>query len=90
IAGQRGRLGLDQFLTASAMGELAGPIYLLRWFATGPLVALAALLGPILILQGAAGGPPQRAKTAATNAASLLVTALAVQGAWLRSRRPSD
>jgi Family of unknown function (DUF6297) len=90
IAGQRGRLGLDQFLTASAMGELAGPIYLLRWFATGPLVALAALLGPILILQGAAGSPPPRAQAAATNAASLLVTALAVQGAWLRSRHPSD
>jgi hypothetical protein len=90
IAGQRGRLGLDQFLTASAMGELAGPMYLLRWFATGPLVALAALLGPILILQGAAGSPPARAQAATTNAASLLVTALAVQGAWLRSRRPPD
>jgi hypothetical protein len=90
IAGQRGRLGLDQFLTASALGELAGPMYLLRWFVTGPLVALAALLGPILILQGAAGSPPPRAQAAATNAASLLVTALAVQGAWLRSRHPPD
>ena len=90
IAGQRGRLGLDQFLTASAMGELAGPMYLLRWFATGPLVALAALLGPILVLQGAAGSPLPRAQAAATNAASLLVTALAVQGAWLRSRHPPD
>jgi hypothetical protein len=89
IAGQRGRLGLDQFLTASAMGELAGPMYLLRWFATGPLVALAALLGPTLVLQGAAGSPPMRAQ-AATNAASLLVTALAIQGAWLRSRHPPD
>jgi hypothetical protein len=90
IAGQRGRLGLDQFLTASTLGELAGPMYLLRWFATGPLVALAALLGPILILQGAAGSPPPRAQAAATNAASLLVTALAIQGAWLRSRPPPD
>ena len=90
IAGQRGRLGLDQFLTASAMGELAGPIYLLRWFATGPMVALAALLGPILILQGAAGSPSPRAQAAATNAAALLATALAVQGAWLRSRHPPD
>ena len=90
IAGQRGRLGLDQFLTASAMGELAGPMYLLRWFATGPLVALAALMGPILVLQGAAGSPPPRAQAAATNAASLLVTALAIQGVWLRSRHPPD
>jgi hypothetical protein len=90
IAGQRGRLGLDQFLTASAMGELAGPMYLLRWFATGPMVALASLLGPILILQGAAGSPPQRAQAAASNAAALLVAALAVQGAWLRSRQPPD
>jgi len=89
IAGQRGRLGLDQFLTASAMGELAGPMYLLRWFATGPLVALAALLGPTLVLQGAAGSPPMRAQAAA-NAASLLLTALAIQGAWLRSRHPPD
>jgi hypothetical protein len=90
IAGQRGRLGLDQFLTASAMGELAGPIYLLRWFATGPLVALASLLGPILVLQSAAGSPPSRAQAALTNAAVLLVTALAAQGAWLHSRRPPD
>lgn len=90
IAGQRGRLGLDQFLTASAMGELAGPLYLLRWFATGPLVALAALLGPILVLQGAAGSPLPRAQAAVTNGASLLVTALAVQGTWLRSRHPPD
>jgi hypothetical protein len=88
IAGQRGRLGIDQFLTAAAMGELAGPIYLARWFATGPLVALASLLGPVLILQGAGGGPPQRAQAAATNAGTLLVVALAVQGGWLRSRRP--
>jgi len=91
IAGQRGRLGLDQFLTASAMGELAGPVYLLRWFATGPLVALASLLGPILALQSAAGRPlPHAQAAAATNAAALLVTALAVQGAWLRSRHPPD
>jgi hypothetical protein len=75
---------------ASAMGELAGSMYLLRWFATGPLVALAALLGPILVLQGAAGSPLPRAQAAVTNAASLLVTALAVQGAWLRSRHPPD
>jgi hypothetical protein len=90
IAGQRGRLGLEQFLTASAMGELVGPLYLLRWFATGPLVALAALLGPVLVLQGAAGSPPQRAQAAVTNAAFLLACALAVQGAWLRSRHPPD
>ena len=88
IAGQRGRLGTDQFLTAAAMGELAGPLYLARWFATGPLVALASLLGPVLVLQGAAGGPPRQAQAAATNAATLLVVALAVQGGWLRSRRP--
>jgi hypothetical protein len=88
VAGQRGRLGVDQFLTAAAMGELAGPMYLLRWFAAGPLVALAVLLGPILILQGAAGGTAQRAQAAVTNAASLLVAALAVQGAFLRSRQP--
>jgi len=90
IAGQRGRLGLDQFMTASAMGELGGPMYLARWFATGPLVALGVLLVPVLVLQGAAGRPPPRAQAAITNAASLLVTALAVQGAWLRSRHPSD
>jgi hypothetical protein len=90
IAGQRGRLGLDQFLTASTLGELAGPIYLLRWFATGPLVALAVLLGPILVLQNAAGSPPPRTQAAVTNAASLLVTALAIQGIWLRSRQPPD
>jgi hypothetical protein len=90
IAGQRGRLGLDQFMTASAMGELGGPVYLVRWFATGPLVALVVLLVPVLVLQGAAGRPPPRAQATATNAASLLVTALAVQGAWLRSRHPPD
>ena len=88
IAGQRGRLGLDQLMTAAVMGELAGPIYLLRWFATGPLVALTVLLGPVLILQGAAGLPAPRAQAAATNAAALLVAAVAVQGAWLRSRQP--
>jgi hypothetical protein len=90
IAGQRGRLGLDQFLTASTLGELAGPIYLLRWFATGPLVAVAVLLGPILVLQDAVGSPPRRTQAAVTNAASLLVTALAIQGIWLRSRQPPD
>jgi hypothetical protein len=90
IAGQRGRLGLDQFLTASTLGELAGPIYLLRWFATGPLVAVAVLLGPILVLQDAAGSPPPRTQAAVTNAASLLVTALAIQGIWIRSRQPPD
>jgi len=89
-AGCGGRLGLDQFMTASAMGELGGPMYLARWFATGPLVALGVLLVPVLVLQGAAGRPPPRAQAAITNAASLLVTALAVQGAWLRSRHPSD
>ena len=88
IAGQRGRLGLDQLMTAAVMGELAGPIYLLRWFATGPLVALTVLLGPVLILQGAAGLPAPRTQAAATNAAALLVAAVAVQGAWLRSRQP--
>jgi hypothetical protein len=70
------------------MGELAGPVYLARWFATGPLVALASLLGPVLVLQGAAAGPPQRAQAAPANAASLLAVALAVQAVWLRSRRP--
>ena len=48
-----------------------------------------ALLIPILILQGAIGHPSSSTQ-AATNAASLLVTALAVQGAWLRSRHPPD
>jgi hypothetical protein len=57
IAGQRGRLGPDQLVTASAMGELGGPMYLARWFATGPLVALVVLLPPVLVLQGAAGRP---------------------------------
>jgi len=90
IAGQRGRLGLDQFMAASAMGELGGPLHLVRWFATGPLVALVALLVPVLVLQGAAGHPTPRMHAATTNAASLLVTALAVQGAWLRSRQPPD
>jgi hypothetical protein len=89
IAGQRGRLGLDRIMTASVMGELGGSMYLVRWFATGPIVALIALLIPILILQGAIGHPSSRTQ-AATNAASLLVTALAVQGAWLRSRHPPD
>ena len=50
---------------------------------------LYALLIPILILQGAIGHPSSSTQ-AATNAASLLVTALAVQGAWLRSRHPPD
>jgi len=90
IAGQRGRLGLDQFMAASAMGELGGPLHLVRWFATGPLVALVALLVPVLVLQGAAGHPASRVHAATTNAASLLITALAVQGAWLRSRHPPD
>jgi hypothetical protein len=76
-------------MTASVMGELGGSMYLVRWFATGPMVALIALLIPILILQGAIGHPSSRTQ-AATNAASLLVTALAVQGAWLRSRQPPD
>jgi hypothetical protein len=89
IAGQRGRLGLDRIMTASVMGELGGSMYLVRWFATGPMVALIALLIPILILQGAIGHPSSSTQ-AATNAASLLVTALAVQGAWLRSRQPPD
>jgi hypothetical protein len=53
-------------------------------------VALVVLLVPVLVLQGAAGRPPPRAQATATNAASLLVTALAVQGAWLRSRHPPD
>jgi hypothetical protein len=73
------------------MGELAGPLYLLRWFATGPLVALASLLVPVLVLQGAAGSPSPRAQAAAVpNAASLLAIALAVQGGWLRSRHAPD
>jgi hypothetical protein len=32
-------------------------MYLARWFATGPLVALVVLLPPVLVLQGAAGRP---------------------------------
>jgi hypothetical protein len=90
IAGQRGRLGLDQLVTASAMGELGGPMYLARWFATGPLVALVVLLPPVLVLQGAAGRPSPRFQAAASNAAFLLVVALAIQGGWLRSRHPPD
>jgi hypothetical protein len=90
IAGQRGRLGVDRIVTASVMGELGGPLYLARWFATGPLVALAALAPPVLLLQGAAGHPAARVQAATTNAASLLITALAVQAAWLRTRRPPD
>ncbi|HEX8928202.1 MAG TPA: hypothetical protein VGA45_04740 [Actinomycetota bacterium] len=90
IAGQRGRLGPDQLVTASAMGELGGPMYLARWFATGPLVALVVLLPPVLVLQGAAGRPSPHFQAAASNAAFLLVVALAIQGAWLRSRHPPD
>jgi hypothetical protein len=90
IAGQRGRLGPDQLVTAATMGELGGPVYLLRWFATGPLTALVVLLVPTLVLQGAAGRPLPRVQAAITNAASLLVTALVVQGAWLRSRHQPD
>jgi hypothetical protein len=90
IAGQRGRLGPDQLVTASAMGELGGPMYLARWFATGPLVALVVVLPPVLVLQGAAGRPSPRFQAAASNAAFLLVVALAIQGAWLRSRHPPD
>jgi hypothetical protein len=93
IAGQRGRLGLDQLVTAATMGEFGGPVYLVRWFVTGPLVALMALmvlLVPVLVLQGAAGRPSPRSQAAIANAASLLITALVVQGAWLRSRHPPD
>jgi hypothetical protein len=90
IAGQRGRLGLDQLLTAATMGELGGPVYLVRWFATGPLVALVVLLLPVLVLQGAAGRPSPRLHAAVGNAASLLITALAVQVVWLRSRHQPD
>jgi hypothetical protein len=90
IAGQRGRLGLDQLMTAATMGELGGPVYLVRWFATGPLVALVVLLLPVLVLQGAAGRPSPRLHAAVSNAASLLITALAVQVVWLRSRRQPD
>jgi hypothetical protein len=90
IAGQRGRLGLDQLMTAATMGEVGGPMYLVRWFATGPMVALVVLLVPVLVLQGAAGRPPPRVHAAISNAASLLIAALAVQGAWLRSRHPPD
>jgi hypothetical protein len=90
IAGQRGRLGLDQLMTAATMGEFGGPVYLVRWFVTGPLVALVVLLVPVLVLQGAAGRPSPRLHPAISNAASLLITALAVQGAWLRSRHQPD
>jgi hypothetical protein len=72
------------------MGELGGPLHLVRWFATGPLVALMALLVPVLVLQGAARHPAPRIHAVTINAASLLVCALAVQGAWLRSRHPPD
>jgi hypothetical protein len=90
IAGQRGRLGLDQLMTAATMGELGGPVYLVRWFVTGPVVALVVLLVPVLVFQGAAGRPSPRLHAAVSNAAALLITALAVQGAWLRSRHPPD
>ena len=75
-------------MTASLMGEVGGPAYLLRWAATGPLLALVVLFPPVLMLQGAAGRPPPRAQAAITNAVFFLVVALAVEVAWLRSRRP--
>jgi hypothetical protein len=88
IPGQRGRLGPDQLMTASLLGEVGGPIYLLRWAATGPLLALVVLLPPALILQGAADGSPSRTQATVTNAFVFLVVALAIEVAWLRSRRP--
>jgi hypothetical protein len=65
-------------------------VYLVRWFTTGPLVALVVLLVPVRVLQGSAGRPSPGLHAAITNAASLLITALAVQGAWLHSRHPPD
>ena len=88
IPGQRGRLGPDQLMTASLLGEVGGPLYLLRWAATGPLVALVVLLPPALMLQGAAAGSPPRTQATVTNALVFVVVALAVEVAWLRSRRP--
>ena len=88
IPGQRGRLGPDQFITAMVLGEVGGPAYLLRFIATGPLLALLALLPPVLVLQGAAGRPAAQAPAAVTGAGMLLAAALAAELAWLRSRRP--
>jgi hypothetical protein len=88
IAGQRGRLGPDQFMNAVALGEVGGPVYLLRHLAAGPLLALVVLLPPALLLQAAAGRPPPGAVGAVPAAAFLLAVAIAAQGAWLRGRRP--
>jgi hypothetical protein len=70
------------------LGEVGGPVYLLRFLATGPLLALLVLLPPVLVLQGAAGRPAAQAPGAVTGAAVLLAVALAAELAWLRTRRP--
>ena len=51
-------------------------------------MALVVLLPPALMLQGAAAGSPPRTQATVTNALVFVVVALAVEVAWLRSRRP--
>ncbi len=87
IPAQRGRLTADYLMTAMSQGELGGPVYLLRWFATGPLLAVASLIIPIAVLRGV-DRYPGRLLAVAFNAAIPLCLALGALLAWLRSRRP--
>jgi hypothetical protein len=87
VPAQRGRLGADQLMTALSLGELGGPAYLARWFATGPLLALVCLIVPLLIMEGASRYPGRLAALAG-NAVVPLCLALAALLAWLRGRQP--
>lgn len=87
VPAQRGRLDADQLMTAATLGEFGGPAYLLRWVATGPLLAIVCLLVPILIMEGAPRHPG-RLVALAVNAAAPLCLALGALLGWLRSRQP--
>jgi hypothetical protein len=87
VPAQRGRLEADRMMTAMTMGELGGPTYLFRWFATGPLLAAICLIVPIVIMEGAPHHPGRLAALA-VNAFVPLLLALGCLLGWLRSRRP--
>jgi len=87
VPAQRGRLEADKMMTAMTMGELGGPAYLLRWFATGPLLAVVCLIVPIVIMEGAPHHPG-RLLALAVNAFVPLCLALGCLLGWLRSRQP--
>jgi hypothetical protein len=82
ISGQRGPFPIELFL----LGCDVGPVILLLWLTTGPILAALAVILPASIMYRAADDGSLVAEVTGATAAALVVTLLAA-AAYLRSRK---